>query len=128
MEDRSLPLHTAPVDRMRHGFQCLENEMSATHPIMGFEKNYDNMRWTEKITNARRMYGIHMAMRLASEREQFDRSHRLFGLPSSKISLESATGDGISIDYSDFLNDPLKRPDIPKVQLHEVMEVKLGLM
>ncbi len=51
-------------------------------------------------------------------------------------------GTGLSLNYSDFLNglkksvsfllnnsvDPLTRPEIPKIQLHEVMESKLGIM
>ena len=61
-----------------------------------------------------------MAMRLATEKERFDRPHRLFGLPSSRfastfwincsdtlafrISVESATGEGTTIEYADFLN------------------------
>ena len=45
----------------------------------------DNNMWGEKLVNAKNMYGTHMAMRLATERQQFTRPHRLFGLPSSRF-------------------------------------------
>lgn len=122
--------------------------------------------WGEKLVNAKNMYGTHMAMRLATERQQFTRPHRLFGLPSSRfaqihihtvvqlswwmmtldplwslipllsaassiyiwssklthhswlifgccrIGLDSVTGDGMQIDYSDFLNGMLNERKI----------------
>eukprot|EP00604_Paraphysomonas_vestita_P002568 CAMPEP_0174817748 /NCGR_PEP_ID=MMETSP1107-20130205/264_1 /TAXON_ID=36770 /ORGANISM="Paraphysomonas vestita, Strain GFlagA" /LENGTH=128 /DNA_ID=CAMNT_0016028735 /DNA_START=24 /DNA_END=410 /DNA_ORIENTATION=- len=128
MNNNHLPFHSGPVDVLRYGFESLENDYTTPHPIINLEKNRERNEWNEKLSNARKMYGIHMAMRLATERETFDKPHRLYGLPSSKISLDSAMGTGLNIGFSDFLNDPHIRPEIPKIQLHEVMEAKLGLM
>mmetsp|Transcript_22966 Transcript_22966/g.38878 ORF Transcript_22966/g.38878 Transcript_22966/m.38878 type:complete len:129 (+) Transcript_22966:93-479(+) len=128
MDASGLPFQSAPVDHLRCGFSSFETAQSSLHPIQTFEKSRVNNEWGEKLMNAKNMYGTHMAMRLATERQQFTRDHRLFGLPSSRIGLDSVTGEGIQIEYSDFLNDPHMRPEAPKVTLHDVMEVKLNLV
>lgn len=92
-----------------------------------------------------------MAMRLATERETFSRIRRLPGLESSHIALQTMMGTDETVDFPDFLNgnsyfvghfnekksliayflciiDPTARPDVPKLELHSQMEVKLGIM
>lgn len=97
----SLPFHAAPVDVLRYGFQSLECDANLGHPMMRIEKNvplfYPHSShlfqdgWDDKLMTARRMYGIHMAMRLATEKETFEKPHRLYGLPSSKYRSSSFT-------------------------------------
>ena len=43
-------------------------------------------------------------MRLATEKAMFSRPHRLPGLQSSNISLETVMGTDSTIDFTDFLN------------------------
>lgn len=91
-----------------------------------------------------------MAMRLATEKETFSRARRLPGLESSNIALQTLMGSAESVDFVDFLNgkifpfvvpcflvaydvwreciDPVSRPEVPRLELHAQMEVKLGLM
>jgi len=98
----------------------------------------------------RQMHGIHMAMRLSTEREIFRRPRRLPGLQASKLSLDTALGIDDAISFSDFLNgnpmisfqrfiictsneeiymstDPLMRPVTAKNGVHELMETNLGI-
>ena len=37
--ENGLPLHTAPVDHFRYGFESLETQMTQSNPVMAFEKN-----------------------------------------------------------------------------------------
>lgn len=99
-----LPVYTGPVDHLRYGFRSLENEKSAPHPVAVFQKNRGQAEWAQKMDMVRRSYGSHMAMRLASEREIFSRSHRLPGLQSSTTSLETLMGTDSKIDFTDYLN------------------------
>ena len=85
-----------------------------------------------KLDDVRRMYGSHMAMRLATERSIFGRPHRLAGLEtgiaSQPMSFQTVSGTDEKIDFTDFLNLPNNRPDVPKLDIHSQMEIKLGLM
>ena len=128
MDSCGLPFQSAPVDHLRCGFSSLETSNSRSHPVEHFQRVRESNEWTEKLVNAKNMYGTHMAMRLASERQHFSRQHRLFGLPSSRVGLDSVTGEGLQIDFSDYLNVPHMRAEAPQMALHDVMEVKLNLV
>lgn len=104
MEQQGLPVYSGPIDHLRHGFRSLESEMSAPHPVAAFQKNRGEAEWACKMDMVRRTYGSHLAMRLASERAMLSRPHRLPGLQSSNISLDTVMGTDTSIDFHDFLN------------------------
>ena len=57
-----------------------------------------------KLDAVRRTYGSHMAMRLATERAIFSQPLRLPGLPSSRIAMDTITGDDSMVDFADYLN------------------------
>ena len=78
--------------------------MSAPHPVAAFQKNRGEAEWACKMDMVRRTYGSHLAMRLASERAMLSRPHRLPGLQSSNISLDTAMGTDTTIDFHDYLN------------------------
>jgi hypothetical protein len=111
-----LPIRTSgPADMMRvQGLQSLGLEASHSaprHPVMELQRSQENREWMVKLDNARRMYGSHMAMRLASEKALLSRPHRLPGLvtaggtgSSSCLGRDVALGLDTSIDFSDFLD------------------------
>lgn len=99
----------------------------APHPIQGVEKRAADTDLNAKIDRVRRSYGIHMAMRLATEESVFGRPRRLPGLSSSKALYDTITGNGTKIEFSDFLDDPLSRPTAPPVSFHRQTEIKHGL-
>ena len=149
-------MYDGPLDHLRYGFRSLESEMASAHPVSVFQKNRGEAEWLCKMDMVRRSYGSHMAMRLASEKAMLSRPHRLPGLQSSNISLETVMGTDTTIDFTDYLNGerisealnllsrpqevlmfnvlfasllvPGTRTETPKIQLHSVMEVKLGMM
>ena len=104
MEQQGLPVYNGPIDHLRYGFRSLESEMTAPHAVAAFQKNRGEAEWACKMDMVRRSYGSHLAMRLASERAMFSRPHRLPGLQSSNISLDTVMGTDSMIDFTDFLN------------------------
>jgi proteasome maturation protein len=112
---------------MRHESVSYAMEYSAQHPVQSLQTSATR-EWSSKLDSVRRTYGSHMAMRLATEREFFSRNRRLPGLESSKIALQTLTGADETIEFSDYLDDPQMRPVIPKLEVHGLMEIKLGLM
>lgn len=122
-----MPVLQGPVDKMRHESVSYAMEYSAQHPVQSLQTSATR-EWSSKLDSVRRTYGSHMAMRLATEREFFSRNRRLPGLESSKIALQTLTGADETIEFSDYLDDPQMRPVIPKLEVHGLMEIKLGLM
>ena len=83
--------------------------------------------WNSKLDTVRRIHGSALAMRLAGERQMFSESHRMPGMKSSKIALETLMGEDSTIQFTDFLNDATIRPDKLRVPLHDQIEAKLNM-
>jgi hypothetical protein len=105
--EQSLPHYDGPVDHLRYGFQSLQHEMNERHPVQMLQRANDEIAFKDKLESARRTYGSHMAMTLATEKQMMNRDHRLPGLKSSKIHLDTLLGDDCQIDFTDFLNGKL---------------------
>lgn len=103
MESNGLPVYSGAVDHLRFGFRSLESELSAQHPIQSLQ-NTGNNAWMAKLDQVRRTHGSHMAMRLATEKENFSRMRRLPGLESSNVALQTLMGESESVDFPDFMN------------------------
>jgi hypothetical protein len=102
--DNGLPVFSGPADHLRYGFRSLETEMNASHPVDMMQRSRNESNWNSKLDMVRRTYGSHMAMRLATERATFNRSHRLPRLQSSNIGFETLMGTDTTINFEDFLN------------------------
>ena len=122
-----LPVASGPTDLLRDGFRNLETEMMTKHPIEGLDKKSEAAAFNSKLERIRRVYGSHMAMRLATEEAQFGQSRRLPGLPSSNAMHDTITGEGIKMEFKDFLDDPLTRATAPTIDWHRQTEVQHGL-
>jgi hypothetical protein len=107
MEQSGLPLYSGPVDTLRQGLSSLESQHATRHPIHSVQSSRNNTAWALKLDTVRRMYGSHMAMTLATEKEIFSRMRRLPGLETSNVGLETVMGVDESIDFPDFLNGGL---------------------
>mmetsp|Transcript_43100 Transcript_43100/g.31478 ORF Transcript_43100/g.31478 Transcript_43100/m.31478 type:complete len:127 (+) Transcript_43100:59-439(+) len=125
--ESSMPILQGPVDQLRHDNISYSLAHSAQHPVQDMQSN-SSREFNFKLDSISRTYGTHMAMRLASERELFSRNRRLPGLASSNIAAETLSGNDETIEFSDFLDDPQERPIMPKLEVHGLMEIKLGLM
>eukprot|EP01035_Chromulina_nebulosa_P024060 gene24060-31250_t len=125
-EMAALPMLSAPVDQMRVGINTMEGSYgSSQHNLQ--KQLSDDRSWIRKLESTRRVYGSHMAMRLATEREIFGKS-QLGDLRCSRIGLLTMQGMDERIGFEDFLNDPLQRPEMPMLTVHSQMEVQLGIL
>eukprot|EP01039_Chlorochromonas_danica_P008693 gene8693-9578_t len=129
MESSGLPVLTGPVDHLRQGFQGLQLEAShlGPHPVELLQKR-EEFAYSQKLNMIRRTYGSHMAMRLATEQMIHDRDRRLPGMKSSHITCDTLSGRDEAIDFQDFLNDPMTRPNVPRLTVHGQIEVEFGLL
>ena len=100
MSDTSLPKLDGPRDHMRHGFASMQMDMKAKHPVEILQDHRSSGRM--RIESIRQVYGIHMAMRLATEQKLTSRQHRLPGLESSTIGQDILMGTDRSIDVGDI--------------------------
>lgn len=116
-----LPIAQGPSNLLQDGFQSLEAQMNAPHPVQSIESRAESSDLRERLQRVRSIYGSHLAMRLATEKDMFSRPRRLPGLQSSRASLEVVMGTENRIEFSDYLNDPKNRPDAPRVDLHDVI-------
>lgn len=78
------------------------------------------------LSDACVMYGAGLAMRLATEDAMGAEVARLPGLPSSYLLQETLRGDLERIGFTEVLNVPHERPEMPKISLHERAERKFG--
>mmetsp|Transcript_758 Transcript_758/g.1317 ORF Transcript_758/g.1317 Transcript_758/m.1317 type:complete len:112 (+) Transcript_758:90-425(+) len=103
-DSSGLPVYSGPVDHLRQGFSSLESGLASRHPVHLVQSSHDNLAWKTKLDTVRRTYGSHLAMTLATEKEQFSRIRRLPGLESSNIALQTVMGNDLSIDFPDYLD------------------------
>ncbi len=126
-QEDGLPQFTGPVDTLQYGFSNLEASKVAPHPIQGLERRAGQTEFNEKMDRIKRSYGIHMAMRLATEEVIYGRERRLPGLPSSRALYDTITGNGTRIDFKDFLDTPHISTG-PTVSFHKQTEIQHGLV
>jgi hypothetical protein len=126
--DSGLPVLKGPVDHLQYGFLNLETAKMAPHPIQGLEKRAFVSEFNNKLDRVKRSYGIHMAMRLASEEAIFGKDRRLPGLPSSRALYDTATGKATKIEFKDFLDNPNTRATGPPVSFHRQTEIQYGII
>ena len=124
--EKHIPIVTAPNDQLRCGVRSLQHESIQRHPVEIQQVRADK-EWNSKLDSVRRIHGSALAMRLAGERQMFSEAHRIPGLKSSKIALETLMGEDSTIQFSDFLNDPNMRPEKSRVPLHDQLEAKLNM-
>ena len=125
-EESGIPILNGPADHLRHGFNSLDYEARSCHPLANAAKR-DEEEWIAKLDNVRRMYGSHMAMRLATERQTFNRNNRMPGLRTSSIHHDILMGTDTVIDFKDYLNDPMTRTEGLPLPIQDIMENKLNI-
>lgn len=75
----------------------------------------------------RDLYGLAVPARKDIEQQMLSKFGRLPGLPSSRLGLESLTGELDTFGFESYLNLPEHSLEQP-VDLHSQMEQRLGMM
>ena len=127
MEQPSLPFQAAAHDALRAGLPSLKEDALAPHPVQliqartappGAEASAPGM--------LRDLYGLAFPAKLDIERQILSKFGRLPGLPSSRLGLESLSGELDSFGFESYLDLPEHSTEVP-VDMHSQMERRLGL-
>ncbi|KAG0605260.1 hypothetical protein M758_9G043800, partial [Ceratodon purpureus] len=115
-------------DTLRHGLPAFKNDVLPVHPVEVIQRTSRALQAQTKRSLLERAYGSAFPMKMDIERQILSRVQRPPGLiPSSMLGLESLTGELDEFGFEDFLNDPKESDTIIPVDMHEGMEVRLGL-
>ncbi len=79
-----------------------------------------------KLQMLRDVYGEALPLRMHIEEQILNRFHRLPGLPSSKLGLESLTGTLDEFSFESYLGLPEQSEVLPP-DMHAQMEAQLGM-
>ena len=113
-------------DAMRLGLASLKEDALATHPVEQIQQESALHASSKQLEMMRQLYGTAVPARLAIETQILSRFTRLPGLPSSKLGLESLTGELDGFSFESYLGLP-SSSDAHPPDLHSVMELKLNM-
>jgi proteasome maturation protein len=115
-------------DTLRHGLPALKNEALPMHPVEVIQNTTSKYQQQTKRTLLEKVYGSAFPMKMDIERQILSKFQRPPGLvPSSMLGLESLTGSLDDFGFEDYLNDPRESETLIPVDMHQAMEVRLGL-
>ncbi|KAI9229048.1 MAG: proteasome maturation factor UMP1 [Piptocephalis tieghemiana] len=114
-------------DTMRHGVRSVAFDAVQKHPL---ERRL--AKWEETQTNLksdlhRRVYGLHLPLRQAMERDIVSKLPGHPALPSHNLASDILNGTDETFDFSDFLNQPQDNITDMVTDLPRAMEHKMGL-
>lgn len=120
----STPLH--PEAPAADG-ASLKYNTSTIHPVQTIERDAATIEKTARRKLMASAYGSALPMRLMMHEHMLSQCHRLPGLPSSFVGLDSYTGRDEKLDFEDFLNLPQDAPDMPRDQPRDILERTLRI-
>ncbi|KAF8055475.1 CYCB1-2 [Scenedesmus sp. PABB004] len=123
----ALPYQAVAHDALRHGLASLKEDAAAPHPVQVIQQTTP-IPGVECANPAmlRDLYGLAFPARVALDRQILAKFGRLPGLPSSRLGLESLTGELDQFGFESYLGLPEDSTDAP-VELHSQMEARLGM-
>lgn len=121
----SLPFLTSPPDPLREGLVTLKDGSRASHPVEVIQTS-QKAGEAARLEMLQNVYGSGLPARMQIEKQLLDRVERLPGLPSSKLGLDSLTGNLDDFSFGSYLNLP-EASEIAPTDIHTVMEKRLGL-
>ncbi len=105
----------------------LQYESSVIHPVEEIQRTAKLNERNTKFQMLALTYGSAMPMRLQMQEEILSQFHRLPGLPSSQLGLNSLSFRDETIDVEDYMGRPEDSPFMPDLTTHDVMEKRLGI-
>lgn len=102
MEQENFLKFHGPLDRMRGGFHS-SSDFGVAHPVQSLEEREKLHNEFTKRKFIRCNYGLHMAMRLASEDAARNSLGRLPGLRSNSIHAQTLAGLDTTISFPDYI-------------------------
>lgn len=121
-----MPFLKAPHDALRDGLTTLKDGVSSSHPVESIQKAHGLDGERSRLQMLQNVYGSALPARMHIEKQILSRVERLPGLPSSRLGLESLTGELDDFSFDSYLNLP-GESEVSATDLHSAMEKRLGL-
>lgn len=122
-----LPFQAQAHDAMRHGLASLKEDAMQKHPVDTIQAStavpgchYSNPQMM------RDLFGLAFPAKVDIEKQILSKFGRLPGLPSSRLGLESLTGELDQFGFESYLGLPEFSEQLP-VDMHSQMEQRLGM-
>lgn len=116
-------------DTLRFGLQSVKGEIIGSHPLESAFHIAKVKREDEKRRMLASTYGTAFPLKMELDREiLLKRFQRPPGaIPSSFLGLEAITGSLEDFGFEDYLDDPRESETSRPADLHQGMEVRLGI-
>eukprot|EP00741_Cyanophora_paradoxa_P020960 tig00021319_g20235.t1 len=114
------------ADPLREGFSSVKAECTSVHPVAVVQKTWRNLCHEQKQAMLSNVYGAQFPLRQQMEQKILSQFHRLPGLQSSFVALDTMLGVDDDLTFEDILGDPANAEQMPP-SLHSVMEAHLGI-
>ena len=121
-----LPFQSRPHDAMRLGLASLKDDALSLHPVATIQQELKAQASGQQLDMMRQLYGVAVPAKFQIETQILGRFQRLPGLPSSKLGLESLTGELDEFSFNSYLNLPQFSDEQPP-DMHSQMEQRLGM-
>ncbi|CAN6470885.1 unnamed protein product [Victoria cruziana] len=125
---RSMAHDVAGVhDTLRFGLSGVKNDLGVAHPLQSPDSTVKRQAETKRMVLGN-TYGSAFHLRMDLDRQILSRFQRpSSALPSSMLGLEAVTGSLDDFNFEDYLNDPRESETFRPVDMHNGMEIRLGL-
>lgn len=126
----SLPFNAQPHDAMRQGLASLKEDAMTVHPVHEIQTKHKQVCSEEQLSMMKQLYGTAVPARMQIETQILGKFQRLpgSGLPSSKLGLESLTGELDEFSFESYLGMPgMQDSEDQPASMHHQMEQQLGM-
>uniref|UniRef100_A0A061SPY4 Proteasome maturation protein n=1 Tax=Tetraselmis sp. GSL018 TaxID=582737 RepID=A0A061SPY4_9CHLO len=121
----SLPVLSSPHDALRNGLSCLKADAGVAHPVEAVQKSKTLAGEVVGPRLLRDVYGTAASAKLDIERQILLKTGRFHGLHSSRLGLDSLTGELDELTFEDFLGDP-QNNEMQPPDMHSQFEAHFG--
>jgi proteasome maturation protein len=129
MAGMELPFQSRPHDALRQGLASLREDALPRHPVEIIQEagRQGGSAGAGKAASLRQLYGAALPARMQLDAQILGRFARLpGGPPSSRLGLESLTGELDAFAFESYIGQP-HEAETPPPDLHSQMEARLGL-
>lgn len=123
-----LPFKSQAHDALRNGLASLKEDAKQKHPVHTIQEEtaIPGMGNHTNPQMMRDLYGLAFPAKVDIEKQILSKFGRLPGLPSSRLGLESLTGELDQFGFESYLGLPEFSEQMP-VDMHSQMEQRLGM-
>lgn len=126
MMSETLPFKAEPHDAMRMGLASLKEDVLAQHPVEVVQLQHKKIATDQQFIMMKQLYGTAVPAKFQIETQILNKFGRLPGLPSSRLGLESLTGELDDFSFESYLGLP-QDSEVAPVALHSQMEQLLNM-